>query len=156
MKKLHKKLTLTERIIIKTLLKEKRSKSYISIRLNRSRSTVTREVKLWVCNPTDIYDATMAHWHAKFINQTKRAQDKINVYPRLKIFIYRGLLSGTSPELIAGRLNLLYPKDPTMNISHESIYCHIYRHRQSKIGKKLIKLLPVSSSQTTRLSKIWN
>ena len=142
MKNVHTKLTLTERIIIETLLKEKKSKSYISTTLSRSRSTITREINLWVYSPTDIYDAAMAHWHAKFINQTKRAQEKINVYPKLKIFIYRGLLSGTSPELIAGRLKLLFPNQPTMNISHESIYCHIYRHRQSKIGKKLIKLLP--------------
>lgn len=142
MKNVHKKLTLKERTIIETFLIEKKSKSFIATRLNRSRSTISREVNQWVCSSTDIYDAEMAHWHAKFLNQTKRAQDKINTYPSLKMFIYRGLLVGTSPELISGRLKLMYPNNPMMNISHESIYCHIYRHRQSKIGKKLIKLLP--------------
>ena len=29
-----------------------------------------------------------------------------------------------------------------MSISHEAIYQHIYKHRQSYLGKKLIKLLP--------------
>jgi IS30 family transposase len=51
-------------------------------------------------------------------------------------------LSGFSPEQIGGRIKVLYPNDPIMSISYEAIYQHIYRHRQSYLGKKLIKLLP--------------
>jgi IS30 family transposase len=43
---------------------------------------------------------------------------------------------------MAGQIKILYPNDPVMSISYESIYKHIYRHRQTALGRKLIKLLP--------------
>lgn len=46
--KKHRRLTLKERVIIQTLLREKKSKSYIEIRLGRSRSTIGREVNKWI------------------------------------------------------------------------------------------------------------
>lgn len=142
MEKLRRRLTLNERIIIQTLLSENRSKSYIAIQLNRNRSTITREVNNWVRTPSDKYDATIAYFFAKEEYLNKRNLDKINTYKRLKYFVYRGLLSKFSPEQIAGRIKVLYPNDPIMSISHEAIYQHIYKHRQSYLGKKLIKLLP--------------
>ncbi len=142
MEKIHKRLSYKERIVIETLLKENKNKNYIAKQLNRNRATITREVNLWIIKPTDVYKADMAHWYALEVNKYKHSSDKINDNTRLKIHIYRNLLIGTSPELIAGRLKILYPNDPIMSISHESIYKHIYRHRQSALGRKLIKLLP--------------
>lgn len=136
------RLSLQERVRIETLLKEGKSKSYIAEQLVRNRSTVTKELKLWTRNPSDIYKADLAHWYALEVNRNKRAPDKINANPRLKIFVYRNLLEGTSPELLAGRLKLLHPNDPKMSICYESVYKHIYRHRQTTLGRKLIKLLP--------------
>ena len=142
MEKLRRRLTLNERIVIETLLKENKTKSYIAKHLNRNRSTITREVNTWVIKPSDDYDATIADFFAKEEYLNKRNLDKINTYKRLKSFVYRGLLSGFSPEQIGGRIKVLYPNDPVMSISYEAIYQHIYRHRQSYLGKKLIKLLP--------------
>ena len=142
MEKSRKRLTLNERIVIETLLKENKSKSYIAKQLNRNRSTVTREVNNWVINPTDKYSATIADFYAKDDYLNKRNKDKINTYKNLKYFVYKGLLSGFSPEQIAGRIKLLHPNDAIMSISYEAIYQHIYKHRQSYLGKKLIKLLP--------------
>ena len=48
-----KRLSLEERTVIETLLKEKRSKSYIAKKLCRARSTPTREVNKWIQKPTD-------------------------------------------------------------------------------------------------------
>ncbi|RZK11521.1 MAG: IS30 family transposase [Flavobacterium sp.] len=142
MKGKYQRLTYNERVIIETLLKEGKRKNYIAKQLNRSRSTITNEVNLWVIRPTDIYKAELAHWYALETNRSKRAEDKINSHPKLKMFIYRSLLKGTSPELMAGQIKLLYPNNPIMTISYESIYKHIYRHRQTSLGRKLIKLLP--------------
>lgn len=142
MERKYKRLTYNERIIIQTLLKENKSKNYIAIQLNRNRSTISNEVNLWIVKPTDSYNAELAHWYALETNKSKRAEDKINSHPKLKMFIYRSLLKGTSPELMAGQIKLLYPNDPIMSISYESIYKHIYRHRQTSLGRKLIKLLP--------------
>jgi IS30 family transposase len=140
MERKYKRLTFNERVVIETLLKENKSRNYIAIQLNRNRSTITNEVNLWVIKPTDIYNAELAHWYALETNKYKRAEDKINSYPKLKMFVYRSLLKGTSPELMAGQIKILYPNDPVMSISYESIYKHIYRHRQTSLGRKLIKL----------------
>lgn len=142
MEKSRKRLTLNERIVIETLLHENKSKSYIANQLNRSRSSITREINNWVKKPSDKYNAELAHWCAKETYLNKRNLDKINTHKRLKLFVYKGLLNKLSPEQIAGRIKILYPNDPVMSISHEAIYQHIYKHRQSYLGKKLIKLLP--------------
>mgnify|MGYP005859365519 FL=1 len=107
MEKKHKRLSFKERIIIETLLKEGKSKNYIANQLKRNRTTITREVNLWVKKPSDIYKAELAHSYALDTNKSKHCSDKINDNPKLKIFIFRCLLVGTSPEIIAGRLKLM-------------------------------------------------
>ncbi|WBL23723.1 IS30 family transposase [Zunongwangia sp. HRR-M8] len=148
--KKYKRLTFKERVVIQTLLEENKTKSFIAKKLDRSRSTITREVNKWVVNPDDKYDATLANWLAKDDYLNKRNLDKINTYIRLKFFVYKGLLEGWSPDQISGRLKDKYPNDPVMSISYEAIYMHIYRHRQASLNKKLIKLLPYQKSQRTR------
>jgi IS30 family transposase len=139
--KKQRRLTLKERVIIQTLLIEKKSKSYIAIRLGRTRSTIGREVNKWVQKKEDNYDAELSHWCAKEDYLNKRNLDKISTYPLLKFFVYRGLLSNWTPEQISGRLKELYPNDQIMSISHEAIYRHIYTRPQARLNKKLIKLL---------------
>jgi IS30 family transposase len=52
MNKTYKRLTLNERIIIETITSKKKSKSYMAIHLNRSRSTINNELKKWLIKPT--------------------------------------------------------------------------------------------------------
>jgi len=139
--KTYKRLSLSERIIIETLLGEKRTKTYISKKLNRARSTISREINLWVRNPEDRYKAALANSYAKDWNENKRTDTKLTLSKALKMHVYKGLSDGLSPESISGRLKLLFPGDPMLNISYESIYKHIYAHPQSNTGKELIGLL---------------
>ena len=139
--KKYRRLTLKERVIIQTLLEEKRSKSYIAKHLNRSRSTITREVNKLVQNSTDKYDADLSFWCAKDDYLNKRNLDKINTYKALKIYVYKGLLSDWTPEQISGKIKKDYPNNSIMSISHESIYRHIYTRPQASLNRKLIKLL---------------
>lgn len=139
--KIHKRLSIKERVIIQTLLEEKKSKSYIAKTLNRARSTISREVNKLVSNSTEKYDADLAHWCAKDDYLNKRNLDKISIYKTLKFFVYKGLLSEWTPEQISGRIKELYPNDPIMTISHEAIYRHIYTRPQASLNKKLIQLL---------------
>jgi len=141
------RLRIEERIVIQTLLNEKRSIAYIAIQLGRNRSSIHREVKKWVVNPKDIYDAELAQFCAEDDYRNKRNLDKINSHQRLKDYVYTRLKAKDSPEQIAGRLKELFPNDPIMSISYEAIYQHIYRKRQSKLGKYLISLLPYSHSK---------
>ena len=146
----YNRLNLKERVIIQTLLEENKSKSFIAKKLSRSRSTITREIKKWVDKPGDKYDATLAEWNAKDDYLNKRNRDKISTFPRLKTYVYKGLLKRWSPEQIAGRIRKDHPKDPVMRISYEAIYCHIYSHRQARLNKKLIKLLPYQKTRRNR------
>ncbi len=139
--KKHRRLTYKERVIIQTLLNENKTKAYIANRLNRSRSTISREVNKLGDNPKVDYDAYLAHWCAKQDYLNKRNLDKISTYKPLKHFVYKGLLSDWTPEQIAGRIKELYPNNPIMSISHEAIYRHIYTRPQASLNKKLIKLL---------------
>ena len=144
--KKYKRLTLKERIIIEILLKQNKTKSYIAKALKRSRSTISREVNKLGGN----YDANLSYWCAKDDYKNKRNRDKINTHKRLKMFVYRGLLEGWSPDQISGRLKLFYPNDPIMSISYEAIYTHIYAHRQARLNRKLIALLPYKKTQRKR------
>ena len=139
--KKHRRLTLKERVIIQTLLKEKKSKAYIAKTLNRAPSTIGREINKWVQNKGDKYEADLSHWYAKDDYKNKRNLDKISQHSLLRFFVYKGLLSNWTPEQISGRLKELYPNDPIMSISHEAIYRYIYTRPQASLNIKLIKLL---------------
>lgn len=145
--KKYKRLSFEERVIIQTLLEEKKSKSFISKKLKRSRSTIGREINKFVVDSKyDKYEAKLADWCAKDDYLNKRNLDKIETHKKLQIYVYKGLLKHWSPEQISGRIKLDYPNDPIMTISHESIYQHIYAHRQASLNKKLIALLPYHKS----------
>ena len=141
MSKKHRRLSFTEKIKIETLLNENKSKAYIAKTLKRSRSTITREVNKWIINSEDKYSAKLADWAAKDDYLNKRNRDKISTHRKLRIYVYRGLLKQWTPEQIAGRIKIEYPKDTIMSISHEAIYRHIYLTPQGALNKKLIKLL---------------
>lgn len=147
MNKKYTRLTFSERVTIEALLTEKKSKAYIAEFLGRARSTISREVNPYTIGPKDKYNAELAHWLAEDDYLNKRNLDKINTFPKLKLFVYKSLLNKLSPEQISGRLKIIFPNDPIMSISFEAIYQHIYRHRQSKLGRKLIALLPYHRSK---------
>ena len=90
--KKYKRLTLSERVIIETLLKEKRTKSYISKKLNRSRSTISREINKW----GEDYDAELASWNAKDDYLNKRNLDKINTYFKLNHYVFKRVVTRTN------------------------------------------------------------
>ena len=147
MEKTRRRLRLEERVVIQTLLAENRSIAYIADKLGRNRSSIHREVKKWVALPKDKYKAELAQFCAKEEYLNKRNLDKISSHTKLREFVYTRLEQGDSPEQIAGRLKRLFPEDPIMSISHEAIYQHIYKKRQSKLGRYLISLLPYSHSR---------
>ena len=135
------RLTLAERIKIETLLSQKKNKTFIANYLDRSPSTISREVNKWVAKPLNKYNAKLAHWLAQDDYLNKRNFTKIQANTKLRFYVYRQLLAGLSPELITGRLYIDFPHDEDMRISHESIYAHIYKAPQARLNKKLIKLL---------------
>ena len=150
----HRRLSLEERIIIETLLNEEKSKAYIAKKLNRSRSTISREVNKWFVKGQGKYDAKIADWCAKDDYANKRNLDKISTYKKLRNYVYKGLLKQWTPEQIAGRIKNEHPNDTIMSISHEAIYRHIYTRPQAALNKKLIKLLVRKKTRRRPIKKV--
>lgn len=146
-RKKYVRLSYKDRVKIETYLLQKKSRSYISKELHRSKSTITRELSKWIRSPLDVYSADLADWLANDDYLNKRNLDKISTYKSLKMYVYRGLLSGWSPEQISGKIKLSNPNNRIMSISHEAIYTHIYQHNRGKLKNKLISLLLFSRTQ---------
>ncbi len=153
LRKKNTRLTLKERVQIETLLNENKTQAHIAKTLKRSPSTISREINKWILSKTDKYNADLAHWNAKDDYLNKRNTDKISTYKSLRIYVFRGLLSGWTPEQIAGRLKQEYPNHPIISISHESIYRFIYLAPKARLNKKLIKLLVRHKSRRRKPKK---
>jgi IS30 family transposase len=146
----YKRLTLKDRIIIQTLWGHNGiTQTEIAKRLGKHKSTICREIHRWWDGEKNLYDAHLAHWYAQEEYASKHFKDKISSNEKLRKYVFSNLKEWT-PEQIAGRIQLEYPKDLTMRISHEAIYTYIYRHPQGILNKKLIKLLPQHRSYRRR------
>jgi IS30 family transposase len=62
---------------------------------------------------------------------------KLAVEPRLRGVVEAKLALCWSPEQIAGWLRVAYPDDPTMRVSHETIYLSLYVQRRRALRRDL-------------------
>ena len=101
-------LTRDERVKIETLLNENKTHAYIAQRLNRSRSTISREIKKRT-NRQWVYTADKADHHAyiKRLNKQKQMK-KIRAHPFIEHLVRDLLLKWRSPEKISMRIALEY------------------------------------------------
>jgi IS30 family transposase len=67
---------------------------------------------------------------------------KLAVEPRLRAVVEDKLALRWSPEQIAGWLPLAHPDDPSMRISHETIYLSLYIQRRRALRRDLRRCLP--------------
>ena len=112
-----------EREKIQELLWQKVSVRTIAKTLNRSPSSVSREINRNIPLKR-IYRPRLAHCRA--VEKRKSRGRKIRLKNGfIRRYVISGLKSGLSPEQIAGRLHLEYPKE---SVSHEAIYQYIYSH----------------------------
>lgn len=138
MKNTYKRLQLEERIEIEKLLAQHFSISQIASKLNRNKSTISREIN----NFRTPYSSLEAHRIAVGIFSDKRwRKSKINTNPELQKFVYNHLKLRWSPDQIVTILKRLFPNNKAMNLSHESIYLHIYVHVKKELKKELISQL---------------
>lgn len=126
-------LTSHERSQIECFASQDMGPTEIAGRINRSPSTVSRELQRNV----DI-DGT---YSAMTANATARKRLKDDHKPKLKLdheplqsAVHLGLLNKHSPQQIAGRLKLEHPDDSEMHISHEAIYQWIYHEDQKEFA----------------------
>jgi IS30 family transposase len=110
----------------------------IARRLGRAPSTVSRELAR--NGGRSRYRAQRADLAAD--RRAARPKPcKLVLTPRLRAVVEAKLAMRWSPEQIAGWLPLAYPNDPTMRISHETIYLSLYVRRRGALAGELRRCL---------------
>ena len=139
MQKKYSRLSFGERIEIEKLLSHKKSYADIAAALNRSKSTIQRDViKLGIT----LYKAMEAERLAvgKSSNR-KSGKNKIKQNPALEKYVLDKLELRWSPWQIHISLQRTFPENKTMQISHEAIYLYIYLHSKKELKNLLISEL---------------
>jgi IS30 family transposase len=110
----------------------------IGRRIGRSHSTVAREVaRNW--GPR-WYRATAAE-RATLQRHRRPKSSKLADEPELRAEVERLLKLNWSPKQIAVWLKLEYPDNPSMQVSHETIYVSLYVQGRGTLRKELTKHL---------------
>ena len=133
-------LSLSERETISIGLALGKSARQIATELSRSPSTISREINK--NGGIGKYRATTAD--ASAWKKAKRPKlFKLNTVPLLKKIVIEKLESKWSPEQISGWLQMEYPRNPEMWISHETIYKSLYIRSRNLLDSALMNNLRV-------------
>lgn len=138
MQKTYCRLTFAEREEISKGIWAKENFTRIADRINRDVGTISREVNHNVKRKYR-YSAVKAQERADLVKKTKGRKKKLDNNEALQSYVYEKLKLEWSPEEIANRLKLDYPKSNSMRISHESIYQYLYCLPKGELKKELIK-----------------
>ena len=137
MGKEYKQLSIEERCAVAAGLAQGLSRRSSARLLKRPHCTIVREVNR---NASAIVYAPHEA-HQRCAKRKKHPVRKLAVRPKLWTKVQSLMRKGWSPEQIAGKLKHLYPDDPRMHVSHETIYAHIYAYPRGGLRTELIKLL---------------
>ena len=137
----YRRLTFIEREEISRQLASEISIRHISNTLNRSPSTIAREINRYNINKK-CYRAIPAQQRSNKMRHKPSANRKLDKDSRLRNFVFYHLLKKRwTPEQVAKRLKILYPNDMAMRISHESIYSYLFVWPRSILKKEIITCL---------------
>ena len=116
----------------------------IAGRVRRAASTLSREVER--NGGRTAYRACYAERSA--VRRARRPKPaKLALHSRLRREVERRLLERWSPQQIAARLVFDYPDDPTMRISHETIYRSLFVQARGALRKELTACLRTQRTQ---------
>jgi transposase, IS30 family len=139
MKTAYKRLNQYNRFEIEKLVALDKNNIQIASALSVHPSTISRERNRLKKQP---YNAIKALKDSVSKMLGKRyGKTKIDNNPKLKNFVYSRLKLHWSPQQISDALKQFYPFDSTMQVSHESIYYHIYIQPKKEVEKLLISQL---------------
>ncbi len=120
---IYTQLTLTEREQLHLLLWDKVSVREIARRLNRSPSTISREINRNIPPLIRRYTPHLAQEKYETRKRVARERPRLK-HPKIVAYVRKQMLEEDwSPEQIAGRWNRKHKK---LTISHEAIYQYIY------------------------------
>jgi IS30 family transposase len=135
--KKYTRVSFEERVKIETYNNLKWTLTAIAKKLGRTKSCISREISRYPCS----YNAEKAHYNAWSKTRMHNFKRRLDENDRLYNFVYRHLKKHWSPKQISTYLSKKYAKDPSMQISHESIYTYIYLLPRGELKKELIGYL---------------
>ena len=143
------KLTFEERVQIRTHLEHQLRPAQIAKKLDRHRSTISRELNLWgIKDNFEDYDPGLAHAYSREgYGIIRRFEFKLIKHPVLQKLVIRKLKLRWSPQQVDGYLKRKFPKNKEMQVSHESIYKYIYTVARGELKKELISYLRYGKSK---------
>lgn len=147
----YKRIRSDEREIITQLVSKGLGPTAIGEALGRNKSSISRELKPFrLCGKK--YSAFVAQHSAEVLSKKHHCFTKIESHLPLRNFIEQKLSIKWSPQQISMNLKEQYKDDPSMQISHESIYTYIYLLPRGELRQRLIKGL--RQSKRTRKRRI--
>jgi IS30 family transposase len=108
----------------------------IAVRLARSPSTVSRELRRNQHPRLGVYVPEAAHAMA-WQRQRRPKPSKLTANPVLREVVQQLLDKRHSPDQIAGRLRVAHRDDKTMQVSHETIYQSLYVYPRGELTREL-------------------
>jgi IS30 family transposase len=137
----YKRISLSEREKIFELLSQNYNQSFIAKKLDRNRSTISRELRRCIEDPLG-YLPDRADLNAR---RFARRNSKLFRSANLSSCVIRLLKEGWSPEQISGRLKL---EAGHISVSHETIYKFIYSEEGAR--QKLYRFLTRHKPKRTK------
>ena len=125
-----------ERYEIARLSEAGLSRRQIGARLGRSASTICRELERNADPRTGAYQPERADRLA-WERQRRPKPSKLSLNPVLRGQVQGMLDRRHSPEQASGRLKVKFPGDPSMQVSHETIYQSIYLYPRGELRREL-------------------
>jgi len=129
----YKRLTFEERERIHALVNQGKSNREIVRDLNRSHSTVVRELKR--CRTRFEYSPSQAHKHAGRLSPCRGRKLIIDTWPEVWNEVVKKLVEDFSPEQISKTFKVEHVDEPLKWISHETIYKYIYAIPKGELRK---------------------
>ncbi len=139
MRKKYARLAFKERIEIEKLLSHSTSYTEIAKTLNRSKSTIQREV---IKQGMTVYKAFEGERLAvSSVSSRRGAKTKMSQCVDLEKYVLEKLQLRWSPWQISISLQRKFPENKAMQISHEAIYMYVYLHSKKELKSLLISEL---------------
>lgn len=134
-------------------LSQGHSVTVIARSLGRSPSTIAREIRR-NAGTRSRYRATVAHTQARVRAEIPRRRRRLAADPRLRAYVVARIRLRWSPEQIARRLEVEYPHELVMRISHEAIYRYLYVLPRGTLKRQLLQCLRQKRRQRRRRGRV--
>lgn len=139
MSRVYRQLSVEERSVIFVGLGQKLGIRALARMLERSPSTVSREIRRNAGRWGYRYRVGFAQHMTRLRRRHRRSV--FARQPDLWPLVVERLQAGWSPQQISGRLKRMHPDDPAWQISHETIYAAIYAQPRGYLRTALIAAL---------------